>query len=141
LTYRASILLTLQIVLLASVLPSQASVSEQSSGFVFPKNFQKTITEPSGQVSTLAYDTRLRLQKKTDAVGVIDYGYDLADKLKTVTEGGVITLRFWIIIVGHRNQGKRLIRDLSFSKISKFHRISMPHVVRRRDVRALSFPI
>jgi YD repeat-containing protein len=80
-------------------------------------------------VSTLSYDTRLRLQKKTDAVGVIDYGYDLADKLKTVTEGSVITLRFWIIIVGHRDQAKQLIHDLSFSKISKFHHISMPHAV------------
>jgi RHS repeat-associated protein len=59
----------------------------------FLNDLPKTITEPSGQVSTLAYDTRLRLQKKTDAVGVIDYGYDLASNLKTVTEGSAVISR------------------------------------------------
>ncbi len=92
-TYRFSIFLTLQFALLALTVLSQASFTEQHSGLVFPKSFTKTITEPSGQVSTLAYDTRLRLQKKTDAVGVIDYGYDLADNLKTVTEGSAIISR------------------------------------------------
>lgn len=46
-----------------------------------------TITQPSTQLTTLTYDTRVRLWTKTDAVGAITYAYTNADELWTVTEG------------------------------------------------------
>lgn len=53
----------------------------------FLNDLTKSVTEASGDATAFTYDQRLRVQTKIDPTGTITYGYDLADNLKTVTEG------------------------------------------------------
>jgi RHS repeat-associated protein len=56
-------------------------------------NLVKTITEPSTQTTTLAYNGKNLVSSKTDPVGSITYGYDDSGLLETVTEGSAIIAR------------------------------------------------
>lgn len=48
-----------------------------------------TITEPSGQATTLSYDGRRRLTSKTDGVGTVSYTLNDASEVTAVTQGAV----------------------------------------------------
>jgi RHS repeat-associated protein len=70
-------------------------LSRTTTTTYFLNDLVKSITEPSGDLTSLEYDLRLRVKKRTDPVAPINYAYDLASNLKTVTEGaGSITRNY-----------------------------------------------
>jgi RHS repeat-associated protein len=81
---RVSIFLLLLFSLIGGICEGRASFSHTT---YFKNHLVKTLTEPSTQTTTLAYNGKNLVSFKTDPTGAITYGYDDSGLLESVTEG------------------------------------------------------
>jgi RHS repeat-associated protein len=87
---RVSIFLLLLFSLIGGICEGRASFSHTT---YFKNHLVKTLTEPSTQTTTLAYNGKNLVSFKTDPTGAITYGYDDSGLLESVTEGAATISR------------------------------------------------